>query len=97
MVKGAQKFGFKLSELESIVKKNKSVDKFRYTEIIEAIEKKRQQILSEYLFPCGCKKLKNQTYEKQFMIRYLVELAAGRGGEDHAALQLSLRQMKEHK
>ncbi len=46
LIKSAQKYGFKLSELEIIVKK-RSDEKFPYGEIIEAIGKKRQQIKSE--------------------------------------------------
>lgn len=47
LIKSAQKYGFKLAELESIVKKTRSDDKFPYYEIIEAIENKRRQIQSE--------------------------------------------------
>jgi MerR family copper efflux transcriptional regulator len=46
-IKCAQKYGFKLSELETIVKKTISDNTFPYRELIEAIEKKRQQIRSE--------------------------------------------------
>jgi MerR family copper efflux transcriptional regulator len=47
MIKSAQKYGFKLSELESIVKKARSDNSFPYSELIDAIQKKRQQIRSE--------------------------------------------------
>ncbi len=47
LIKSAQKYGFKLSEIETIVKKTTSDNPFPYAELIAAIEKKRQQIRSE--------------------------------------------------
>jgi MerR family transcriptional regulator, copper efflux regulator len=47
MIKCAQKYGFKLSELEGIVAKTRSGRSFPYDEFITAIEKKRQQIRLE--------------------------------------------------
>jgi MerR family transcriptional regulator, copper efflux regulator len=47
MIKHAQQYGFKLSELETIIAKARSEKNFPYDEIIEAIEKKRKQIRLE--------------------------------------------------
>lgn len=47
MIKHAQSYGFKLSELESIVARTRSGHDFPYDEIIKAIEKKRKQIRLE--------------------------------------------------
>lgn len=47
MIKYAQQYGFKLSELEAIIAKTRSEKHFPYDDIIEAIEKKRKQIRLE--------------------------------------------------
>lgn len=47
LIKCAQKYGFKLTELERIVKKANVDNTFPYGEFIEAIEKKCLQIQSE--------------------------------------------------
>lgn len=47
LIKSAQKYGFKLSELETIVRKTKSDTSFPYRILIEAIQKKRRQIRTE--------------------------------------------------
>lgn len=46
LIKCAQTYGFKLSEIESIINK-RSHNRFPQTEFIEAIRNKRQQIKSE--------------------------------------------------
>lgn len=64
LIKCAQKFGFKLAELETLVKKMKSGEQNPYREFIEAIEKKRQQIQSDiyqlYEIDQGLEKLQDQ-------------------------------------
>jgi DNA-binding transcriptional MerR regulator len=47
MIKCAQQYGFKLSELEAIIVNTRSDHNFPYDEFIAAIEKKRQQIKLE--------------------------------------------------
>jgi len=47
MIKCAQQYGFKLSELEAIIAKTRLDHYFPYDEFITAIEKKRQQIKLE--------------------------------------------------
>jgi DNA-binding transcriptional MerR regulator len=47
MIKHAQKYGFQLSELKTIIVKTISDNDFPYDEFIEAIEKKRNKIRLE--------------------------------------------------
>jgi DNA-binding transcriptional MerR regulator len=47
MIKHAQKYGFQLSELKTIIAKTRSDNDFPYDEFIEAIEKKRNEIRLE--------------------------------------------------
>lgn len=49
VVKQAQKLGFKLSELEGIVKRMSLNDDFPYAEILSEIERKREKIRFEIL------------------------------------------------
>ena len=47
MIKHAQKYGFQLSELKTIIAKTTSDNNFPYDEFIEAIEEKRNKIRLE--------------------------------------------------
>lgn len=47
MIKHAQKYGFQLSELKTIILKTRSDNHFPYDEFIHAIEKKRRKISFE--------------------------------------------------
>jgi DNA-binding transcriptional MerR regulator len=69
LIKSAQKYGFKLSELENIVNKKRSDDQFPDSEIVEAIGKKRRQIKSEInklnAMDRGLEKLRDQIINKK--------------------------------
>jgi MerR family transcriptional regulator, copper efflux regulator len=49
MIKNAQKYGFKLSELTFIIARTRSDNNFPYDELIEVIEKKREEIKAEII------------------------------------------------